>query len=310
MNRSGSFAPTLRQIRAFSAIFRLRKLSAVAEEMHVTQSAVSLMLRQMETELGARLFDRTTRSLQPTEVANEAIALAERILRDVDSLRTGLKDLTSMRKGRICLAATPTVAELLLPRAISGFASLHPDVRIEIDDCAPDQFISRVLGEDVDFGIGTPEQSAVGVNSKRLVRDHLSLVCQSDHPLARHQTLRWTDLAGHPIVTLRPGYGIRTLIDDTARQVGVKFEVINEVSFLPTALWMASCGLGASVMPSAFAKHSVHKGLAVKKLIAPIVSRDISVVTKRGRSLSPASASFIALLVKELAEGRGLPLRP
>lgn len=310
MNRSKSFAPTLRQLRAFCATYRLRKLSAAAEEMYVTQSAVSVMLRQMEAGLGARLFDRTTRSLQPTKAANEAIVLAERILRDVDSLSAGLHDLTSLRHGRVCLAATPTVAEILLPRVISRLAALHPEIRIVIDDCAPDQFISRVLGEHVDFGIGTPERTAVGVYSKRLLRDHLSLVCRSDHPLARLQTLRWVDLAGHPVVTVRPGYGIRTLIDGTARQAGVTLEVVNEVSFLPTALWMTSCGLGASVMPSAFAKNSVHKGLVVKKLTAPVVSRDISIVTKRGRSLSPASERFIALLDEEIGKGERLSSRP
>lgn len=310
MNKLRSFTPTLRQLRAFSAICRLRKLSAVAEEMHLTQSAVSVMLRQMEIGLGARLFDRTTRSLQPTEIANEAIALAERILRDVDSLSAGLNDLTSLRRGRVCLTATPTVAEILLPSAICRFASLHPEIQIVIDDCAPDQFISRVLGEHVDFGIGSPERKAVGIHSKKLVRDHLSLVCQSDHPLARLKTLRWTDLAGHPVVTLRPGYGIRTVIDDIARQVGVKLEVINEVSFLHTALWMASCGLGASIMPSAFARHAVYKELAVRKLTAPIVSRDISVVTKHDRSLSPASACFISLLAEELGKGKGLRSQP
>src|SRR6187549_823438 len=99
----GKFAPTVRQLRAFVAVYQLRKLSAAAEQLFVTQSAISVLVRQMEEGLGARLFDRTTRSLQPTQAAAEAIVVAERILRDVESLGAGLRDLTQLRRGRVSL---------------------------------------------------------------------------------------------------------------------------------------------------------------------------------------------------------------
>eukprot|EP01032_Pedospumella_encystans_P004987 gene4987-5927_t len=75
------------------------------------------------------------------------------------------------------------------------FNTLYPDIRVVIDDCAPDQFVSRVIGEHVDFGIGTPERAGADVDTQTLVRDHLSLVCTQDHPLAARKTLRWADLA-------------------------------------------------------------------------------------------------------------------
>ena len=109
------FTPTLRQLRAFAAVYQLRKLSAAAEQLSLTQSAVSVLIRQIEQGLGARLFDRTTRSLAPTQAAREAIVVAERVLRDVDSLGEGLRDLTGLRRSRVCLAVTPTLAEILLP---------------------------------------------------------------------------------------------------------------------------------------------------------------------------------------------------
>ncbi|MBI3532549.1 MAG: LysR family transcriptional regulator [Burkholderiales bacterium] len=301
MNKERKFSPSLRQLRAFVTVYQLRKLSAAAEQLFITQSAVSVLIRQLEDGLGTRLFDRTTRSLQPTQAAQEALAVAERILRDVDSLGAGLQDLTGLRRGRVCVAITPTLAEILLPSVIRTFTARHPEIRVVIDDCAPDQFVPRIIGEQVDFGIGTPERAGVDVDAETLVRDHLSLVCTHDHLLASRKTVRWRDLEGLPLSTVRPGYGIRPLIDLSAAKAGVSLNVINEVAFLSTALWMTGCGLGVAVMPAAYVTYSRDPGLVAKTLTAPKVSRDISVVTKRGRSLSPAAQCFINVLRTELA---------
>lgn len=299
-NFSPTFSPTIRQLRAFLAVHQLRKLSAAAQRLFVTQSAVSMLIRQLEEGLGTRLFDRTTRSLKPTAAANEMLPVAERILRDVDSLSTGFRELTTLERGRVSVAITPTLATFLLPDAIRSFSQEHPKVRVLVNDCAPDQFISRILGEHVDFGIGTPERPGAEVEVQRLMRDHLALVCRNDHPLAKARVVRWTDLAGHPVITVRPGYGVRPLIDGTAADVGVALDVVNEVSFLSTALWMTASGMGASIMPSAFARDANEPSLVIKVLSAPRVSRDISVVTKRGHSLSVAARALIDAIKRSL----------
>ena len=299
-NFSPTFSPTIRQLRAFLAVHQLRKLSAAAQRLFVTQSAVSMLIRQLEEGLGTRLFDRTTRSLKPTAAANEMLATAERILRDVDSLSIGFRELATLERGRVSVAITPTLATFLLPDAIRSFHEQHPKVRVMVNDCAPDQFISRILGEHVDFGIGTPERPGAEVEVQRLMRDHLALVCRDDHPLAKARVVRWSDLGGHPIITVRPGYGVRPLIDGTAADAGVALDVVNEVSFLSTAIWMTASGMGASIMPGAFARAAGDPSLLIKVLSAPRVSRDISVVTKRGHSLSVAARAFIDALKRSL----------
>jgi DNA-binding transcriptional LysR family regulator len=300
MNTAGRFSPNLRQLRAFQAVYQLRKLSAAAEQLSVTQSAVSVLIRQLEEGLGVRLFDRTTRSLRPTLAAGEAISVAERILRDVDSLGAGLRDLGGLRRGRIALAITPTLGEILLPPVVKRFTRLHPGIRIVIDDCSPEQFVSRIVGEHVDLGIGSPERAAADVDTRKLLGDTLAFVCRQDHPLAGRRQLRWADLAQQPIITVRPGYGIRPLIDGAAAQAGLRLDVVNDVTFLSTALWMVESGLGAAVMPSAYARLRGRKALVVRKLHAPVVSRDIALVTKRGSSLSPAAEALVGVIEAEL----------
>lgn len=292
--------PTLKQLRAFAAVYELRKLTAAAERLSVTQSAVSVLVRQLEEGLATRLFDRTTRSLRPTRAADEAIAVAQRILRDVDSLGTGLRELSALRRGRVSVAVTPTLAEIALPAALRRFALEHPDIQVAVDDCAPDQFVARVVGEHVDFGIGAPEQAAADVDTRTLRRDHLALVVARGHALAARRQVRWAQLAGHAVITVRPGYGIRPLVDATAARAGVALNVVHEVAFLATALWMADCGLGAAIMPSAYAARGAHAERVVLPLVAPKVSRDVALVTKQGRSLSAAAQSLADVLAQTL----------
>jgi DNA-binding transcriptional LysR family regulator len=300
MNEARAFHPSLRQLRAFAAVYRLRKISAAAQQLSVTQSAISVLIRQMEDGLGTRLFDRTTRSLQATRAADETIVVADRILRDLDSLGTGLRDLTELRRGRVSVAVTPTLGEIVLPEPLRQFARDHPDIHVAVDDCAPDQFVARVVNGHVDFGVGTPEQAAADVETHMLRRDLLAVVVPRGHPLARSSRVRWAQLADHAVITVRPGYGIRPLIDATAARAGISLNVVNEVAFLATALWMADCGMGAAIMPSAYAAHRNHPDRIVIPLSAPRVSRDVALVTKRGRSLSPAAQRLAEVLMQVL----------
>ena len=287
---------TLKQLRAFVAVYKLRRLSTAAAQLFVTQSAVSVLIRQLEKELGVRMFDRTTRSLQPTPAAHDVIDIAQRVLRDLDSLSAGLEDVSALRRGRVTVACTPTLAEVLLPPVIREFLQLHPDIQVYVDDCPPDQFIARLIGEHADFGIGTPDRSGDGVQMQRLISDHLSVVCRADDPLAARKSVRWKDLDGVPVITVRPGFGVRPLIDDSAARAGIRLNVARDVSLLSTALWMTSCGMGPSLMPAAYVRYSRDPDLRALPLTGPRVSRDIHVLVKDRRSLSPAAQQFIQVL--------------
>ncbi len=291
---------TIKQLRAFVAVYQLRGLSAAAAQLHVTQSAVSVLIRQMEQELGMRLFDRTTRSLQPTSAADNAIEVAQRVLQDMDSLGVGLHDLSKLRRGRVTVACTPTLAKIILPKVIGKFMETYPGVHVDVDDSPPDQFISRLIAEHADFGVGTPDQAGDGIRMQRLMGDHLSVVFRTDHPMAVRRSVRWKELDGMPIITVRPGYGVRPLIDQAAARAGIRLNVAHEVTLMSTALWMTACGMGPSVMPDVYANYySPDPSLAVRPLVSPKVPRDIYVLVKSGRSLSPAAQQFVQMLKAE-----------
>jgi DNA-binding transcriptional LysR family regulator len=198
------------------------------------------------------------------------------------------------------VAVTPAIAQTLLPKAMRAYLDRHPEVRIVIDDCAPGQFVERVEGERVDFGVGTLDHPAPGLEERVFVRDHLSVIADRAAPFpAAARQVSWKQLAAQPLITVKPGYGVRGSIDRAAARAGVELRIGHEVSLLGTALAMAASGLGVSVLPASILAHANHPNLVARRLVRPTVARDIAVVTKRGRSLSPAAAAFAGLLVSE-----------
>jgi len=293
---------SLKQLRAFVAVYRFRKLAAAADHLAVTQSAVSVLIRQMEATLGARLFDRSTRSLSPTRAAHEAIGMAERILHDVAALGESFQDLMQRKRGRVEVAVTPAIGMVLMPTAVRRFIARYPDIRVVLNDCAPDQFLARVLADSVEFGIGTPEQITSDIDAETLTEDYLCVVCTRDHRFAQRARVRWAELRGEPLIAIRGGYGVRRMVDAVVAKAGIELHIVNEAAFLTSALWMTASGMGVSILPSALAASWPYPNVVARPLVAPRVSRSISLVTRRGRSLSAACRSFVDVLRQDIAE--------
>jgi DNA-binding transcriptional LysR family regulator len=296
--------PSVRQLRAFAAVYHSGQLSSAADQLALTQPAVSVLLREFEARLGLRLFDRTTRSLRRTEAADEAIVFVERALAELDALGSAMADLAGGRRGRVRVAATSTIAQTLMPKAMLRFLGEHPEVVVTIDDCAPGQFVERIQGGQVDFGVGTLDGKVTGLEERVFVHDHLSAIADRAVKLPPAGHITWKQLASHALVTVKPGYGVRGSIDRAAAQAGVELNIAHEVTLLGTALAMAASGLGVSVLPASILTHASYPNLVARRLTRPTVARNIAVVTQRGRSLSPAAEALARLLVREFGNAR------
>jgi DNA-binding transcriptional LysR family regulator len=294
---------SLKQLRAFVAVCRLQTLSAAAEQLAVTPGAVSVLLKQLESALDAPLFDRAAGRLRPTAAALDALPTAERILADVSLLGRDVREWQEHRRGSVRLAVTPGVGLALLPPLMRRFVQAYPGIRVVVDDCAPEHFVDRLLSEQAELGIGTPERGGTGLTLQPLVTDRLCVVCPAGHPFAGQRTVRWTQLREQPLILIRAGYGVRGLIERTAARTGLELQVVNDVAFLATALWMVSCGLGLSVLPAALVATPADPQLVVRPLTHPTVHRGIALVRKRGRLLSPACEQFAAMVQEVMGEG-------
>ncbi|MDF1774788.1 MAG: LysR family transcriptional regulator [Rhizobiaceae bacterium] len=292
---------TLRQLQAVQAVYEAGRVSAAAERLNISQSAASVLLGQAEESLGARLFDRTTRSLAPTKLAEQIIGLVSRILGDIDTLGTVAEDMLGLQTGRVRLAATPATGIALLPHTVRRFKSAYPHIFIGMNDCAPDQFFSSLREEDIDFGLGVPPPDTGEFLYQTIHDDPLYLLCHDDHRLSAYNAVPWAELDGEPIIISRRKYGVREQVLTAIRNAGGNPNVVNEVGFLFSAEWMVACGMGLCIYPSRLAKTVTDRSVRLIPLTDPVISRKIAIVYKRDRSISPPAAMLVKMLVEDLS---------
>jgi len=287
--------PTIKQLRAFALACRYGVLTRVADELCITQPAVSVLIRQMEEALGMRLFDRTSRSLRPTVAADEILPSVERMLRDLDSIKSSVRELAGRERGRLRFAATPSIACAIVPKLLAEYRQLYPNIEVSIDDSAPDQLTAPALTGDTEFSIGTVNDPPDSLVLQCLARDPLCAICRRDSKLARKRRITWEDALAYPWITVGAKSGIRNLVDEALFTLGVRKTVQYEVAYMTTGLSMAQAGLGVAIFPGILLASFPHPDLVARKLEAPLVTRELSLVRRAEHSLSPAAESFIAL---------------
>ena len=291
--------PSVRQLRAFVAVYHTGQVSAAADQLSLTQPAVSVLLRELEDKLGVKLFDRSTRTLRRTEAATEAIAHAERALAELEAMGASMAELAGAHRGRVRIAATSTVAQTLLPGLLRRFVDRHPSVRVEIEDVAPTEFVETLLAGRADLGLGTLEAPVPGLREEVFVRDSLAAIGLPRAGFAAGRTITWKQLAELPVVTVKPGYGVRRRIEAAAQAAGVNLDIVHEVSLLTTAVALAANGLGIAVVPASLHAHAADPRLLARHLTRPTVERNTAIVTRTDRSLPPPAQAFRDLVLEE-----------
>ncbi len=204
--------PTLRQLEAFVLAYRRGNLTTVGREMGLTQSAISVLLRELEDRTGARLFDRTTRRVTPTAAAQDVLWLAESALREVGRFNTTLRALAELDRGRVRFAATAAVAAMLLPPILREFAEAHDAIEVALLDLAPGLLVDALLAGDAEFAIGTVESDDPMIAVETLARGDLCAIHRRGHELDRVGALSWCAIPDFPLIAVAQGSGLRDLV--------------------------------------------------------------------------------------------------
>ncbi len=291
-------SPTLRQMRAFVALAKTGNFTLAAEYLHVTQSALSGLIKEMEQTMGVRVVDRSTRKIALTEIGRELQPLFAKMIDDLDGAMQDIANRTALKKGMVRIAAPQMMACTLLPEVIAAYRRAYPEVQVKLVDCAVESVSSRVFSGEVDFGIGPERDPTTQISAQVLFEMPFVLVFPQDHPLAKREQVAWSDIKDYPFISLQGQFTERLLADMHAAVRDAPLNPANEVTFMTTALAMVSAGLGVTVcLPYAEPLVKLYR-LHMRLLQEPQLTRRFFVYSREGRSLSPAADSFIAFLFR------------
>jgi DNA-binding transcriptional LysR family regulator len=297
--------PTLRQMRALVALAKSGNFTLAAQSMHVTQSALSGLIKELEQTLGVRVVDRSTRRIALTEVGRELTPLFSQMIEDLDRALANIADHAQLKKGIVRVAAPQLMACTLLPAVIAAWTQRYPEVRISLADSPVESVTARVLSGESDLGIGPERGGAAQLETRELMAMPFEAVVPPGHPLlARGEggSVGWRELAAWPVIALRGQFTERLQADmhDALRELTLT--PAHEVTYMTTALAMVAAGLGVTVcMPYAAPLVRLH-GLHTLALAEPLLTRRFLIYTREQRSLSPAAEAFIAFLQSYVAE--------
>lgn len=281
----------LRQLRAFVTVVQTGSFSTAARTLGISQSAVSQAIRQLEEELSVRLLDRTTRSLQLSKVGADFLPGIQRLLADLDHQLQDLQDLREHRRGHVTMACVPSVALRLMPDVLANFKGEHPLVNVTIKEVSRNQIISFLRSGDVELGIANVPGEDPDFDAKLLFTDSFALVMRRDHPLASRDSVTWEDGAAAGLIAMAPGTGIRLETDRAIPHPG-KSGPLYEAEHPATLLAMVEAGVGIAPLPGLAWPATDHPILTFRRLVAPRVERELYLIKRTGRDLSPAGRAL------------------
>jgi LysR family transcriptional regulator, carnitine catabolism transcriptional activator len=285
-----------RQVRAFLALAEQKNFTRAAQQCHLSQSAFSSLIRTLEDAIGVRLFDRDTRNVELTPEGRLFLGGAQRLMED---LRASLQDLgehAARRRGRVALAALPSLAAGWRPGVLAEFRELYPGIELDVADVLSESCVEYVRSGRADFALAAVRSSAPELQTQQFCEDGFHLVCRKDNPLARRRQLSLADLAGEPFIHLARSSSVRQHIEAAIHPA--RMNRVMELDQLSTVAGMVRAGLGISIVPTLTLFHFEGPDLVTRPIEAPGLRRQIFVILRNDRSLSVAAQALLEFLLE------------
>ncbi|MEU8827674.1 LysR substrate-binding domain-containing protein [Streptomyces sp. NPDC048636] len=283
----------LRQLAYFVAVAEERNFTRAAERVHVAQPGVSAQIRRLERELGQELLDRSGRSVRLTEVGAAVLPYARAALAAVEGARLAVDELTGLLRGHVAVG-TVTSHSVDLPGLLAEFHDAHPAVEITLTEATSDELVDGLRTGRLDAAIvsvgATPP---AGLELEVITDQPIVAAVSHDHELAVHSVISLDTLRGRPLISLPYGTGLRTRLDEACAAAGFTPRIAFEASDPGVLAQLAERGLGAAILPRAFAEARADR-LRTVAIDPPALRGRLAFAWRAGGPSGPAGRALVA----------------
>ncbi|HRO59404.1 MAG TPA: LysR family transcriptional regulator [Burkholderiaceae bacterium] len=295
---------TLRQMRLFVAVAHEMSFTAAAGTVNITQSALTAAIRSLESQLGLRLLDRTTRRVRLTAEGEQFLAVAERLLSDIDASLENIRSIAARTRGHVTLSSASSFLRYVACPAVARLARTHPGVSVRLVEQTVDIASRAVLAGEVDFAICGLVQPNVEISNVTILRDRFGVLGlptqmpgQSNdsrkHDAGRSEPVRWSELDPDRYVALASSYGLRQLIERHRSVTDALRSPRYEVASTASLALLLEEGLGYGIVPAMTAQPLLTHDFVFRLLEGPVLHRELHIIKRRNHGLSPAAIALV-----------------
>jgi DNA-binding transcriptional LysR family regulator len=293
------------QLAYFRKVSETGSVSRAADELLLTQPAVSRQIIALEEELGERLFDRIGKKMSLTRAGETLLGHAEKILRSVEEAKTAVRDLSEQCSGDLVIGASDHVSIHRLPGVLKAYKTAFPKVSLILHCHKSETILDMVVRNQLDLGVITLPKTVHGVISKTLWTDRMSLVCPRGHTLSSNKTVRLKEAVRHGMILPELGTETRRSIDEACAKIRQEPNIIMQVAYIETIKSLVKAGLGISLLPEKAVEAEAGSGELIVVRTSDIrISRDLGLVYLKDKFLSRPAREFIGFFDKSLVKQR------
>lgn len=289
----------LNDLYAFRALVEYGNFRLAAESICLSQSALSRRIEKLESALGIRLFDRTTRRVTLTLYGQTFAARSDQLLFNVESLLGDITKVSQERVGLVTVATVPSAAYYFMPDVIRRFQARYPQVRVRIIDSSAGNVIEAVASGEADFGLCFARSLQPNIEFLPLVGDVYVAACRRDGPIASRKSLTWREFYQQDYVGLDKSSGNRNLLDQMLEHIIPERPSICETRHVTTMLGMVEAGVGIAAVPAMSMPSSEYSLLTSVPLTDPVVRRTVGLIRRSGRMQSYLAAELEKLITEQ-----------
>ena len=286
----------INELQAFISVAEKLNFKAAAEDLYISQPALSRRIDKLEQTLGARLLDRTTRRVELTIIGKQFLTHAQTAVDELEDAVSGISDFSNVRSGLVTIASIPSITNFLLPKVLKIYASTYPKMRVKVIDESANDVLNSVISGGADFGLNFMGAQEPGIEFEAIYKEEFVLATPANHPLSSKKSVTWDDISQENLITVSKQSGNRMLIDNALSSLKKHPNILYEANHVMGVLALVDEGLGVAVVPSLALASKTHPRLIGINLNKPRINRVLGLISKTGKNLRPPAQYLYDLL--------------
>ncbi|HZG70408.1 MAG TPA: LysR family transcriptional regulator [Chondromyces sp.] len=282
----------LRQLIYFLEAAKQKNFTKASESLHISQPALSKMIKSLEEELDMTLIHRSNKTSELTDAGLIVMEYAQKILSQVDEMSTTLNDLTNLKRGSISIGIPPIIGSLYLPNVIAEFHKKYPNISINLTEYGGAKVVKSVEEGEFELGVAVLPVDESEFNIYPIVEDEMKLLIHHHHPLANRDLIHLRELKDEEFIFYHEDFALHDIMWKKFIQEGFEPKILFKSSQWDFMSEMVGANLGVTILPESICNRVENKKVKIVSL-EPVTPWNLGVITKKDKYISYATERFI-----------------